>query len=499
MATITRRRFLQGLGAGGALLASGCGSAGTSAGDGGTPPTPPPKKPILVLLFLDGGNDWLSMLPPLSGPNRTAYEAARPTLAIPTSSLVDLGGGVGLHPDFTGMADLHARGRVAWIPGIGMNNPNLSHFVSADLWGQGSAMPDGTGWLGRHADLAFDPAGDVLRGITVTSDLPVMLRGRVAELRLHHRAERLRLPGLAPLQPDRRALRHRAPRERLRRRGWIDLDRPGLRPRVLGRREGGEALLRRAERLRDRRHAHRAHPDRALPGRRGVPGEAARRIEPLLRARQPAQARGADDRERAAGPGLLHPPGRLGHPQQPGRGPPQPPPDARRRRPGLLERPLLDHHRGRQRPGPHHRRGLERVRPARARERRRDRPRHGRALLRGRKRRPGRIPRELPGSRDPRPEQEHGLHRGLPEPLRHAAPGLARPAGGAPPTRSSTGATRGSGSSRGRPPGTLRMGRGSTRDTIRVRSLAPSSNWRGQAASCRQQIEKSKTKWLPVP
>jgi uncharacterized protein (DUF1501 family) len=75
------------------------------------------------------------------------------------------------------MADLHAQGRVAWIPGIGMNNPNLSHFVSGDLWGQGSAMPDGTGWLGRYADLAFDPAGDVLRGITVTSDLPVMLRG----------------------------------------------------------------------------------------------------------------------------------------------------------------------------------------------------------------------------------------------------------------------------------------------------------------------------------
>jgi uncharacterized protein (DUF1501 family) len=177
MTTITRRRFLQGLGAGGALLAAGCGGSGGSDAGGGTPPTALPKKPILVVVFLDGGNDWLSMMPPLSGPNRTAYEAARPTLAVPTSALVDLGGGVGLHGDFTGMADLHARGRVAWIPGIGMNNPNLSHFVSADLWGQGSAQPDGTGWLGRYADLAFDPAGDVLRGITVTSDLPVMLRG----------------------------------------------------------------------------------------------------------------------------------------------------------------------------------------------------------------------------------------------------------------------------------------------------------------------------------
>src|SRR2546430_13734918 len=58
-----------------------------------------------------------------------------------------------------------------------MNNPNLSHFVSIDLWGQGAAQPGGTGWLGRFADRAFDARGDVLRGLTVTSDRPLMLRG----------------------------------------------------------------------------------------------------------------------------------------------------------------------------------------------------------------------------------------------------------------------------------------------------------------------------------
>jgi len=75
------------------------------------------------------------------------------------------------------MAELDALGRVAWIPGIGMNNPNLSHFVSIDLWGQGAAQPGGTGWLGRFADRAFDIRSDVLRGLTVTSDRPLMLRG----------------------------------------------------------------------------------------------------------------------------------------------------------------------------------------------------------------------------------------------------------------------------------------------------------------------------------
>jgi uncharacterized protein (DUF1501 family) len=96
---------------------------------------------------------------------------------VQSADLVEIGPGVGLHADLTGMSLLSDRGRVAWIPGVGMNNPNLSHFVSTDLWGQGSAQPDGTGWLGRFADAAFSPTGDVLRGVTVTSDLPVMLRG----------------------------------------------------------------------------------------------------------------------------------------------------------------------------------------------------------------------------------------------------------------------------------------------------------------------------------
>ena len=34
------------------------------------------------------------------------------------------------------------------------------------------------------------------------------------------------------------------------------------------------------------------------------------------------------------------------------------------------------------------------------------------------------------------------------------------------------------------------MGRGSTPERIRVKHPSPSSNWRGQAASCRQQIGK---------
>lgn len=172
---ITRRRFLQGMGATG--LAAGLSSC--SHPPPGQPAVGRPAKPILVVVFIDGGYDWLNVMPPLSGPGRTAYQTARPTLAIPTAGADDLGGGVGLNKDFAGMFELAQLGRVAWIPGIGMQNGNLSHFVSADLWGQGSsaAAAGTTGWLGRYADGNFDPTGDVLRGITLTGDVPLMLRG----------------------------------------------------------------------------------------------------------------------------------------------------------------------------------------------------------------------------------------------------------------------------------------------------------------------------------
>jgi uncharacterized protein (DUF1501 family) len=177
---ITRRRFLQGVGATGALAAVGCGSKAGSGGLDGGPVNPPisiPARPILVVVDIDGGNDWLNMMPPVSGVNRTAYESKRPSLAIPTAQATPLSNGAGLNADFSGMEELSAEGRVAWIPGIGMNNPNLSHFVNIALWGQGAAQPNGTGWLGRFADGAFDTRGDVLRGLTVTSDQPLMLRG----------------------------------------------------------------------------------------------------------------------------------------------------------------------------------------------------------------------------------------------------------------------------------------------------------------------------------
>ena len=145
MIVLTRRRFLQGMTA---ASVAALGLPACSPKDRPIEPaTPRPARPILVVINIDGGNDWLNMMPPTGGQNRTVYEQGRPTLLVPAGSVVEIAAGMGLNADFAGMSLLSDRGRVAWIPGIGMNNPNLSHFVSIDLWGQGSAQPSGTGWL----------------------------------------------------------------------------------------------------------------------------------------------------------------------------------------------------------------------------------------------------------------------------------------------------------------------------------------------------------------
>ena len=179
----SRRQFIQTTLAGSAALAgftacNGGSSGGNSAGTGGGPQPPTVAAPILVLVQIQGGNDWLSMLPPTSGANAGAYQANRPALsAITTNNLTDLGNGVGLNKDCTGFDLIHAAGKLAWLPGVGMPNPNLSHFTSTDYWGEGAAVPDGTGWLGRWGDAAFT-SSDTLRGIATTSDIMLLNHGR---------------------------------------------------------------------------------------------------------------------------------------------------------------------------------------------------------------------------------------------------------------------------------------------------------------------------------
>ena len=188
MSELTRRDFIQSALAGSVGLAglTACGGGSSSSseiggtGGGGIGGGGSVINPILVVVNIDGGWDWLNITPPISGANRMAYETLRPTAKI--TNAVDIGSGVGLNPDFTGMDTLHGLGKIAWIMGLSMPNPNLSHFTASDLWSQGGTVGsspvslNGSGWLGRYADTAFS-ATNAIQGISTLSSNPRMITG----------------------------------------------------------------------------------------------------------------------------------------------------------------------------------------------------------------------------------------------------------------------------------------------------------------------------------
>jgi len=164
MQLIDRRRFLQlGLVAGaGAVAASvsrpggaaAAGVAGAEArGDGVGQSAAPVATRQLVVIDMAGGNDGLSMVPPIG--NGT-YHDLRPRTALQDAAILPLSGSVGLHPS---LVKLKARG-VAVVQGVGLTKPDLSHFESLRRWWAGdrtSQQLTTTGFLGRLCDHIGDP------------------------------------------------------------------------------------------------------------------------------------------------------------------------------------------------------------------------------------------------------------------------------------------------------------------------------------------------------
>jgi uncharacterized protein (DUF1501 family) len=131
-----------------------------------------------VILYLSGGNDSLSMLMPYNDP---FYRSRRPTIAVPTSQVLQLGSdssrvALGLHPRLSGLKQIFDQGKLALIQRTGYSNSSRSHFQGTDIWS--TANPNnsqGLGWLGRYLDSLPSPV-DPLIGWNTTSALPHVLQ-----------------------------------------------------------------------------------------------------------------------------------------------------------------------------------------------------------------------------------------------------------------------------------------------------------------------------------
>ena len=105
------------------------------------------KDPVLVVLQLTGGNDYLNTVVPYTD---SFYYDYRPSVRIAEDRVLRLDDEVGLHPSMGSIEQMYAQGDVAIVHGVGYQNSPRSHFRSMDIWH--TCEPDtlGTeGWLGR--------------------------------------------------------------------------------------------------------------------------------------------------------------------------------------------------------------------------------------------------------------------------------------------------------------------------------------------------------------
>jgi len=132
----------------------------------------------LVVLYLSGGNDALSMLIPYNDP---FYYSRRPTIGIPAGTVLQVGTdsskvALGLHPRLTGLKQVFDRGQLALIQRSGYPNQSRSHFQGTDIWSTADPVnPTSNGWVGRYLDSLPSPV-DVLVGWNTTRDLPRVLQ-----------------------------------------------------------------------------------------------------------------------------------------------------------------------------------------------------------------------------------------------------------------------------------------------------------------------------------
>ncbi len=139
-----------------------------------------PGNKIVVVVQMNGGNDGLGTIYPLSGTQRSIYESIRPTLQEPDSDVAVASKYSGAFPDSTAvlsvgldddleeyalhptMTRLHAisqAGKLAISPGVHYPHSNHSHFRSEVIWYTGDPIGNGgQGWFGKTLDkLAFGP------------------------------------------------------------------------------------------------------------------------------------------------------------------------------------------------------------------------------------------------------------------------------------------------------------------------------------------------------
>lgn len=139
------------------------------------------QRDVLVVVFLRGGADALTIVPPCFESN---YYSSRPTLAIPRPDsaspyrALNLDDRFGFARAMQPLYPAYQDGRLLVVHAVGSRDYTRSHFEAARLMEIGVEDPAApTGWLTRHLNNVPPVVGSTLRGIAISDGVPKSLAG----------------------------------------------------------------------------------------------------------------------------------------------------------------------------------------------------------------------------------------------------------------------------------------------------------------------------------
>jgi len=164
----TRRRVVAGAGAVGvAALGSQLVTTKYAFAD------PASTNRTLVVIFMRGGMDGLSVIVPVNDPN---LKRARPNIGVDTAALLPGDSRFGLHPALAPLHPFWTKGQMAAVHAVASPDASRSHFQAQDCLERGTASTaTRTGWLDRTLN-ALGP-GTTFRAVAEGEATPKSLIG----------------------------------------------------------------------------------------------------------------------------------------------------------------------------------------------------------------------------------------------------------------------------------------------------------------------------------
>lgn len=130
----------------------------------------PAKEPVLVVIQLSGGNDFMNTLIPFT---EGVYYDTRPAIGIPQDQVLPISDTLALHPAAEPLRQLFQAGKVAVVQGIGYANSSRSHFRAMDIWHTCEPNKIATeGWLAKVIRELEPRSENPLTGVSFGRGLP---------------------------------------------------------------------------------------------------------------------------------------------------------------------------------------------------------------------------------------------------------------------------------------------------------------------------------------